>query len=259
MMATFASLLLAALLVAPRPAHAQTDTLSTQAQSSADDTQVAEGRAAYARGLTAADEVRWSDALREFERAYELARVPSALFNVGTTLRALGRHVEARDAILRLLRDHTLNDAMLAEAQGILREEAARVVHAELAGLADLEGLEVRVDGRRVTLGAERPFILALDPGAHVVEATAPAHATARWEGSLADGARTRLELRLMPLAIDEPVPVAPPPASSVAESPWLWVSLAAALVVGAGLGVGLWAQDDAQLDPTPGRVGLRL
>lgn len=225
-------------------------------------TRFAEGRAAYARGLAAADEVRWSDALREFERAYALARVPSALFNVATTLRALGRHVDARDTLTRLLRDHELDAETQAEAARLLREESTRVARLRVSGLPAIERMELRLDGRLTQLGAERPLELSVDAGAHVLEATAPAHNAARWEGTLADGAVEDVTLVPTPIPVQRPIPTAPPtpaPRASGGSSAWIWITLAVVVVAGAGVGVGLYLQDDAQLDATPGRVAVNL
>jgi hypothetical protein len=222
----------------------------------------AEGRAAYARGLAAADEVRWSDALREFERAYELARVPSALFNVATTLRALGRHVEARDTLTRLLRDHELDADTQAEAARLLREESTRVARLRVSGLPAIDRLELRLDGRLTPIGAARPLELSVDAGAHVLEASAPAHTAARWEGTLTDGAVEDVTLTPTPLALPRPTRAptpAPAPRASGGSSAWIWITLAVVVVAGAGVGVGFYLQDDAQLDATPGRVAVNL
>lgn len=76
-----------------------------EAQDAATDTDRA--RALYLDGSTAAEEARWTDALRLFQESYDLSHNPAALFNVATTLRAVGRHRESRDALDRLLRDHS--------------------------------------------------------------------------------------------------------------------------------------------------------
>ncbi len=259
------ALLVAALAVPGALAHAQEATAPPASGAAIDvgtasaEARFAEGRAAYARGLAAADEVRWSDALREFERAYELARVPSALFNVATTLRALGRHVASRDVLLRLLRDHPLDDDTHAEAERLLREESNRVARLRVSGLPPLERLELRLDGRLTPTGTERPLVLSVDPGTHVLEASAPAHASARWEGVLADGATEDVALSPSPLAVTTPAPARAPARASSGSSAWIWISIAAVVVVGAGVGVGFWMQDDAQLDATAGRVAVSL
>jgi len=256
--------LLAALWTESATAHAQQPTPNPASPTPADDAaaRFAEGRAAYARGLAAADEVRWSDALREFERAYELARVPSALFNVATTLRALGRHVDARDTLTRLLRDHELDAETQTEAARLLREESTRVARLRVSGLPAIERLELRLDGRVTPLGTERPLELSVDAGAHVLEATAPAHDAARWEGTLADGAVEDVTLVPTPIPVQRPVPTAPSapaPRASGGSSAWIWVTLAVVVIAGAGVGVGFYLQDDAQLDATPGRVAVNL
>jgi hypothetical protein len=186
--------------------------------------------------------------------------VPSALFNVATTLRALGRHVDARDTLTRLLRDHELDAETQAEAARLLREESTRVARLRVGGLPTIDRLELRLDGRLTPLGTARPLELFVDPGTHVVEASAPAHTAARWEGTLTDGAVEDVTLTPTPLAIPRPTPAAPPaPRASGGSSAWIWITLAVVVVAGAGVGVGLYLQDDAQLDATPGRVAVNL
>ena len=107
-------------------------------------------REAFLRGQEAADSGRWADALREFEQAYLMSGVPTALFNAGMALRALGRHKEARDTFDRLIESHPDSPAT-EQARPLRDEEAARVAVLELAGLDPSAEYELRLDGRRRT------------------------------------------------------------------------------------------------------------
>src|SRR5262249_33702379 len=100
------------------------------------DASIEEARARFSAGNRAVDAGRWADALADFERAYALSGVPAALFNAATTLRALGRHVEARDAFDQLLDAHPdLDPTERDRARAMRSEEQARVATLSLVGL----------------------------------------------------------------------------------------------------------------------------
>ena len=200
-----------------------------------------EARAAFERGQTAADEGRWADALREFEQAYMLSGVPTALFNAGMAQRALGRHRDARDTFVRLLDSHP--DSTAAEQARALRdEEAARVAVLELAGLDPSAAYEIRVDGRRLETDIEAVTAIELDPGQHGLVTEREGYEPFTWEGSLSDGDRKRLQVVMAERARTEE-------GRSIARSPLLWIIVA--VVAGAGAaGLGIWAKRNAQLDP---------
>src|SRR5678815_4041604 len=68
--------------------------------------QITEARALYQAGNAAAESGQFADALQQFVQAYGLSGNPAALYNAAKTLRALGRHVAARDAFNQLLAQH---------------------------------------------------------------------------------------------------------------------------------------------------------
>ncbi|MCB9592507.1 MAG: PEGA domain-containing protein [Sandaracinaceae bacterium] len=138
-------------------------------------------RAAFEEGRQHAAAERWAEALEDFERSFELFERPPTLFNIASVLVRLGR---AREAIATIDRYVELTAAspdrrMLRDAQA-LREVAAQ-------SLRTLE-LEVAPDDARVTVdgdvaeGSGPRRSIVLDPGAHVLEITAPGHAPARNE-----------------------------------------------------------------------------
>jgi hypothetical protein len=69
-------------------------------------TQFVEARDLFVRGTSFVENGQWADAITTFSQAYELSGVPPALYNVAFALRALGRHVESRDAFEALLERH---------------------------------------------------------------------------------------------------------------------------------------------------------
>jgi len=84
-----------------------------------------EAREAFRLGGEAATEERWADSEVWFGRAYALSGAPSALYNRAVALRALGRHVDARDAFRTLL-TLDIDDTVRADAQRLLAEEERR-------------------------------------------------------------------------------------------------------------------------------------
>ncbi|MAQ16032.1 MAG: hypothetical protein CMN30_14740 [Sandaracinus sp.] len=204
-----------------------------------------QARAAFQRGQQAADGGRWADALREFEQAYMMSGVPTALFNAGMALRALGRHREARDTFQRILDSHP--DSPAAEQSRAMRdEEGARVAVLELAGLDPNTPVEIRLDGRRIDVPVETVTELEVDPGQHGVSAEREGYRTFSWEGRLGDGQRERITVVMEPL----PEQTRPAPEErSILRSPWLWVAVAV-VVVGAGAGVAIWLTRDDAIQP---------
>jgi hypothetical protein len=206
-------------------------------------------------GSRLAQDGAWDSALVCFERLVERAPDAStrgdALFNQGIALQSLARHREARDVFARWMREHaaTSDDATRAEAARLFATEAARVGTLELALPAEPAELEVRVDGRPTPVPA-RPLIVEIDPGPHAITVTAPGHTTFTWDGRVSDGQRERVEVTLLRIETG----------GSVLDSPGFWVGMV--VLVGAiagGIALGVWLQDDAQLDPRPGLEVIRL
>jgi tetratricopeptide (TPR) repeat protein len=217
---------------------------STLAEAQPSDGNRDAAREAFLRGQEAADSGRWADALREFEQAYLMSGVPTALFNAGMALRALGRHKEARDTFDRLIESHP-DSAASAQAQPLREEEAARVAVLELAGLDPEGAYELRLDGRRLEVTIAPTLELEVDPGRHGLSAEREGYQTFTWEGQLGDGERERIQIVMTELER----PTEPGESSSVLTSPILWIAVAA-VVVGGAIGLGVWLAKDGGVEP---------
>jgi tetratricopeptide (TPR) repeat protein len=176
-----------------------------------------EGRRLFEQGMAAAEEARWADALPLFERSYARSGEAAALYNVATTLRALGRHADSSAAFDRLLEEHpSLDDARRADIVLLRDEERARTASLTLLDDPERVGeLRLRIDARRIELTL--PTTLRLDEGLHVVEAETDGHVDFHWEGNLraGDAPEVRLALPLVPAAeVERPL----------RRSPALWV-----------------------------------
>ena len=199
-------------------------------------------RQAYVDGTTAAEEARWADALRFFQQAYDLSHNPAALFNVATTLRALGRHRDARDSLDTLFRNHpSLPEELRNEAIAMRTQEAARVATLAINNAPERSDLTLRLDGRTLTVPGERPIRLETDPGPHSVDLAAdqpPELQAFHWEQMLTDGQLAIVDVD-MP-EVDH---------GSILASPWFW-TVVGVVVIGAGVATYLYLDNKAQLVP---------
>lgn len=244
-------LCLALFVAVARPAAAQeaeTETVQDAAAAERD----AEARALFERGMALTQRGQWSDALPLFDRAYAISDQPAALYNYAITLRALGRHVDALRAFEQLLALE-INDAMREEATGMAREERGRL-GALLVRAAGGTDVTLRIDARPIEVAAW-PTRVAVDPGAHVVEATREGHHPLRVEREVGEGEEVEVALEFEPLPAVESVVAPPPP-----KRGWIaGVAVgAAAVVVGVVLAVVLSGGAEP-LQPRAGTVEVPL
>jgi len=208
-------------------------------------------REQFAAGTEAAEHGRWSDALGAFREAYELSGISAALYNVGTTYRSLGRHVDARDTFEQLLREHPeLSDDMKATVQGLRDEVAARVAALELRGVPATGDFDLRLDGRSTELPAERPFRLETEGGRHTVRLSEPRYEPFVWEGAVAEGDTRVVDVELV--AIPEGEPATGGGMSTVGKV--VLITVLGLVVVGAAVTTGLLLAGDG-LQPESGLV----
>lgn len=209
---------------------------------------VQEAKALYIAGNRAVEQGRWSDALTNFEKSYALSGVPAALYNVATTLRAIGRHVESRDAFAQLLAKHpSLDPDVKSQAEKLLAEERAKVASASLDGVPSKA--RIYVDGHEVTDDGARPLVLEVDPGKHSLRVEDPKSKPFTWDGTFADGEKKTVAVKLAPA--DVPKPAAPEKSGSVLSSPWFW-GVIGVVVIGGAAGAYFYDRSQ-QLGPESG------
>ncbi len=202
----------------------------------------AEAQALFRAGVAATNQERWSDAVGSLQRAYELSCHAPALFNLGASLRALGRHREARDALSQLLSDHPdLPSNVSSIARSFLAEERARVAMIELVDLSPDLRPDVSFDGRSITDDGSRPLRLETDAGTHSLQLRIDEHQPFLWNGELTDGQVERINVFFEPITVI---------AESGFEWGWIVLGVAAAAVVAGAIAAGVLLQDDAQLRP---------
>jgi len=199
-------------------------------------------REQFAAGTEAAERGRWADALGAFREAYQLSGISAALYNVGTTYRSLGRHVDARDAFEQLLREHPeLSDDMQSTVQELRDEVAARVAVLELRGVPADGSFDLRLDGRGTEVPAERPIRLETEGGRHTVRLSEPRFEPFVWEGPLTEGDTRTVEVDLVALPED-----APPPTSGMSTvAKVILITVIGLVVVGAAVTTGVLLADE--------------
>ena len=155
-----------------------------------------EGRERYERGVDLFAQKDHGGALAEFQRAYQLTPYSVVLYNLGLTYAALGRPVEAVDALQKVLdAPGSLSSERVAQARAVRAEQAARV--AELSIVSNVEGARIEIDGAEV---ARAPLAapLRIKAGPHRVGLVLSGYVPSRKEVDAPAGTRTEVRFELV-------------------------------------------------------------
>jgi tetratricopeptide (TPR) repeat protein len=154
----------------------------------------AQSRAHFEQGIAHLAERRFDDAVRELEAARSLYATASIHFNLGLAYRGVGRARDAISAFERFLTavGETGDPARVEEVNRYLRTLRASLVGVRL----DITPADARVtvDGEPVPRGTTT---IQLDPGAHVIAASAPGHRDAQREIQVEPGSSALAQLAL--------------------------------------------------------------
>ena len=172
----------------------------------------AEARQRFDLGIRLFEKGENAAALAEFQRAYELIPNLTVLYNMGLVLAAMGRPVEALDALDKVLGEPKapLSAEQRRHATEVRAEQATRV--ARLVVLTDRPAT-LELDGVEV---GHTPLAepLRVPSGQHVVSALAPGCLPARKQLTLAGQVTETLSFTMLPtensvahLALTVPVP----------------------------------------------------
>lgn len=175
---------------------------SAQAQT---EEELAGARSAATQGAKAFQAGQWEQAIDMFERAESLVHAPPHLLYMARAHEKLGSLVTARELYNKIIREKLAPDAPEAfgEAQAAARAEI-QAIEPRLASLtvsvSAPQGVTplVTMDGKQVPaalLGVPRP----VDPGEHVIEASAQGYLPAQAKAVLAEGGADSVTLTLTP------------------------------------------------------------
>ncbi|MDB4930675.1 MAG: hypothetical protein JWM10_3159 [Myxococcaceae bacterium] len=250
------SLLAAVVVCAPAIAVAQPSPLD------------AEARAAFERGMADVSAGRFANAVAAFEYSYRVRPVAIVLYNLAAACSRLGRYQQAISNYERYLAEGGAGlapdrvQSVRDRIDELRREQPVVVLRLQPTAFT------LTVDGRpQVVVGDE----VSLDPGSHLLVASAPGHASQQREVQLTPGMRFTWEARLdatmvavAPGSVTAPVrPVVTPHPASAPEAPasrgvtsqwWFWTG-AGVLVAGGVTAIVLGATGafTSTEDPLPG------
>lgn len=231
--------LLAAVAISTFAATAHADGEPTAADLSA-------ARALGQEGVTLADGGDCVAASEKLARAEKIFHAPTTLARLGECQIATGRLVEGTESLRRVIREVLPPNAPNAfraaqeRARETLDEATPRIARLKIAVAARADAaLTVRVDGEPMplaNLNTDRP----MDPGEHVVEASAPGFTKATQKIYLAEGG---VDSVAMTLEVDPNAPVASKGgAASGSRLPAYLAFGAGAVSLGVGAAFGLAA-----------------
>jgi hypothetical protein len=152
-------------------------------------------------GFKALDAHQWAQAEDLFRRADALYHAPTLCVGLARAQAHEGKYVEAWEAYHRVITDGlppNANDAMrraVADAHAEIDGVAAQRSHVTIR-VSGPSNPSVTIDGQPIPtagLGVERP----VDPGTHVVRATADGFEPAQATFTIGEGASTKAELTL--------------------------------------------------------------
>ena len=224
--------------------------------------EIVAARELFRQGTEDADAGRFAEGLEKFRKVASIKETAAVRFNIARCEESLQKTGAAR-ADFELAEREAGEDPKGDEVARLAHDRAdalrPRVPRLSLTPPTPLpSGLVVSVDGGKLavaTLGVPLP----LDPGPHVIEASAPGHAPFRAEVKLVAGESKRLPLELAasPGGSSSTIPpdpsvTPPPPEAPVAQSSsrrtWGFVTLGGAVAFG-GAAVGFLLAHNGQVD----------
>lgn len=193
---------------------------------------VAAARALGQEGVRLADNGNCPEAVEKLQRAERIFHAPTTLTRLGECQIQMGKLVDGTESLNKVVREQLAGNAPAAFAQAqerakkLLAETKPRIARLKIAvaGPPDVPWT-VKVDGEPMplaNLNMNRP----MDPGEHVVEATAPGYKVAKAKVNLPEGGTDSVALTLevdpnAPKPEANPAPAAPgSPQPTTQETP---------------------------------------
>jgi hypothetical protein len=161
-----------------------------------DEATKAEAARRFERGIKLFNAGDNAGALAEFKRIHDLVPNPVVLFNIGLVYAAMGRPVDAVDALAPAIQSGALSEHDLERAQQTFNDQSARVARLDVTTTP--EGARIEVDNVQV---AKTPLTgpIRIAEGSHIIGAVAEGYAPARKELVVAGNVDASLHLDLVP------------------------------------------------------------
>jgi tetratricopeptide (TPR) repeat protein len=126
-------------------------------------------KALFEEGVALVDEGKWADALAAFQKSDAINPSASARLNIAVTLRALGRYVEAKRTLDKILDDARtqkppLKPKIKSDVEKLLKEVAPKILSVTVQ-VTPPDG-DVQMDGALLTIPPDGK--ISIDPGKHV-------------------------------------------------------------------------------------------
>ncbi|MBL0214415.1 MAG: PEGA domain-containing protein [Myxococcales bacterium] len=207
----------------------------------------------FKSGVQLFKEAKFSEALAEFMRAYEIAPHPLVLYNIAGCHRELSHYGEAVSYYERFLAEGKgqVPAARLTAAQTELDGILARIARVTVTVTPD--GASLTVDGDAIGTLVQMPLILS--PGEHKLVATAPGRKEVERSVRVASGDELTVELSL------EALPTEKVDSARLIEHPVVLATKPKRFALGAAFGTNLLRAGDSGA-PTLGlgvAIGSRL
>ena len=182
------------------------------------------------------DAGRFAQALDKFKRVASVKETPAVRFNVGRCEESLGR-TGAALADFELAEREAKLDPKGEEIEKLSRDRAAtlrpKVPRLTVASPAPaVPGLTVMLDGARLT-PASLGVALPVDPGEHVIEATAPGRAPFHAKLVSVAGEAKQVRLDLAEGSGGDPNPPDDTPHPGRARRTWGWITVGGGVALG--------------------------
>jgi len=235
----------AALLLAPIPAAAQSANPPTDAE-------LAAARSLFGEARDLEKQEQWAEALTKLQAVASVRMTAQVRFHIALCHEHTGKLVAARNGF-----ETARREAREEKAEQVLRESAEHI-----------EALKARIPSLRIQLSEQPPDLsviidgdaiqsgllavpIPLDPGEHLIRATAPGHEPVERTVALEEGATQDLSIEMLPLPAPVAAPIPPPPAPKpkqeqpprdpkpTEQNPtlgWILVGTGGALIVGSAV-----------------------
>ncbi|HEY4107031.1 MAG TPA: PEGA domain-containing protein [Polyangiaceae bacterium] len=155
----------------------------------------AEAARRFDRGLQLFNESDNAGALAEFKQTYAIMPNPIVLYNIGLVYAAMGRPVDAVDALSAVVGSAALSPEQHEHAQSTLTDQQARIGRVSVTTVP--EGARIDVDGVEIaTTPLSAPLRVA--EGSHVIGAVAEGYAHAHKEIVVAGNADASVSFELV-------------------------------------------------------------